>query len=98
MEEKQLPLWRDVGLHLSDLERNGMKRDEAVRQTAVIVANIYQAASIPTVLVSSIEKKIRRLLKLKREKEKVVSVDKRTGKIRVQTPKPFPPEADRGNQ
>lgn len=85
MRAVQLPLWRDVGLHLSDLELNcGMKRKEAVRRTAAEVANIYQAASIPTVRQDMIERKVDRLVKLKREKEKAIDVDKRTGKPRGQ--------------
>ena len=84
MPSSQLPLWKDVGLHLEDLEKEGMKRCEAVKKTAEKVLSIYQAATIPCLPIRSIERKIKTLLSLKRNHELAAVVDQRTGKVKDQ--------------
>ena len=67
MKDTQLPTWKDVGLHLSDLLKTcGLKHQDAVLQTEEKVVEIYQRASIPTIPISSIQRKIGHLLQLKR--------------------------------
>lgn len=48
------------------------------------MVKIYKQASIPTVAYTSIERKVRRLMSMKREKEVAEQEDKRTGKTRDQ--------------
>ena len=81
MSETQLPLHRDVGLHVAELELNGMGRTEAIVETAKKIEHIYKAgASINTIALTSIKRKIKTLLQLKRAHKKSQSVDERTGK------------------
>ena len=80
----QLHLWKDVGLHLEDLEKGGMKRSEAVMKTAERVLSIYQAATLPCLPIKSIERKIKTLLSLIRNHEVAAAVDQRTRKIKDQ--------------
>ena len=84
MPELQLPLWKDVGLHLENLEEGGMKRLEALKKTAGKVEQIYQTSTIPCLPIRSIERKINTLLSLKRNHEVAAGVDKRTGKVKDQ--------------
>ena len=84
MKENQLPLVEDVGLHMEKLELEGVNRSEAIRQTAEKIESIYQQASIPCLNHRSIERKVKRLLDLKRGKEMVDRVDKRSGKLKDQ--------------
>ena len=84
MSELQLPLWKDVGLHLENLEEGGMTRPEALKKTAEKVGQIYQGASINCLPINSILRKVKTLLSLKRNHEIASVVDKRTGKVRDQ--------------
>ena len=84
MSELQLPLWKDVGLHLENLEEGGMARPEALKKTAEKVGQIYQGASINCLPINSILRKVKTLLSLKRNHEIASVVDKRTGKVRDQ--------------
>ena len=84
MCEIQLPLWKDVGLHLEDLERKSLARPEAVKKTAEAVKRIYLAATIDCLPQGSIERKVKTLLTLKRSHEKVSEVDGRTGTVKDQ--------------
>ena len=81
----QLPLNKEIGLQVLGFEQfEGLTRDEAVKRTAVAVEELYKKASIPTIAQTSIERKIRKLMVLKREREKVEEVDNRTGKKKDQ--------------
>ena len=84
MPELQLPLWKDVGLHLENLEEGGMKRPEALKRTGGKVDQIYQTSTIPCLPIRSIERKIKTLISLKRNHEVAADVDKRTGKVKDQ--------------
>ena len=68
MKENQLPLWKDVGLHMSYLEKS-LCQAEVVSKTVEKVEFIYKYASIPTIPSLSIKRKIHRLLHLKRAQE-----------------------------
>ena len=48
MKENQLPLWKDVGLHMSYLEKS-LCQEEVVSKTVEKVEFIYKSASIPTI-------------------------------------------------
>lgn len=80
MSETQLPLTRDVGLHVAELELGGLGRREAIEETAQKIEHIYNYASINTIALTSIQRKIKTLLQLKRARKKGQSVDVRTGK------------------
>ena len=81
MSETQLPLTRDVGLHVAELELGGLGRGEAIAETARKIEHIYKTgASINTIALTSIQRKIKTLLQQKRALKKGQSVDVRTGK------------------
>lgn len=82
MRENQLPLSKDVGLHVLALEMGGMGRSEAISATAEKVQSIYTSHSIPTIPIRSIQRKVKRIFQLKRAQEIGRTVDKRTGKGR----------------
>ena len=82
MSELQLPLWKDVGLHLEDLEEGGTARPQAVKKTAKKVEEIYEVATINCLPIGSIQRKIKILLSLKRNHEIASKVDTRTGKVK----------------
>ena len=62
----------------------GISRDEAIERTMQKVIKLYQKTSIPTIAHSSIKRKIKRLLQLKRKKEQASLIDKRSGKVKDQ--------------
>ena len=70
MKVTQLPLWKDVGLHMSYLEKS-ISKEEAVTKTVQKVEDIYKSATIPTIPTLSIKRKMHRLLGLKRTQEKL---------------------------
>ena len=74
MKENQLPLWKDVGLHMSYLEKS-LCQEEVVSKTVEKVEFIYKSASIPTIPSLSIRRKIHRLLHLKRAQEMLKNKD-----------------------
>ena len=81
MSETQLPLARDVGLHVAELELGGMRQAEAVVETSKKIQSIYkEGASINTIALTSIQRKIKTLLQQKRAQRKGQCVDLRTGK------------------
>jgi hypothetical protein len=84
MRENQLPLIKDVGLHEEKLELTGMSRPEAVQKTAEKVETIYQTASIPCLPNRSIQRKVKKLLVLKREREQETVKHKKSGKVKCQ--------------
>ena len=66
MSETQLPLTRDVGLHVAELELGGLGRGEAIAETARKIEHIYKTgASINTIALTSIQRKIKTLLQQK---------------------------------
>ena len=84
MCKNQLPLTKDVGLHVLALEMGGLGRTEAILAATEEVKSIYLEATIPTIDPRSIQRKIKRLFQLKGGHENDQTVDKRTGKQRFQ--------------
>ena len=85
LPKKQLPLYKDVGLQLLQLEKlQSLSRSEAVAKTAEEIKRIFNTASIPTISLKSIRTKIMKLLIMKRAHEQAEVLDKRTGKLRDQ--------------
>ena len=73
LPEAQLPTNKDVGLQMLQYEKiEGISRDEAIERTMQKVIKLYQKVSIPTIVHSSIKRKNKRLLQLKRERSRPV--------------------------
>ena len=85
LPEAQLPTNKDVGLQMLQYEKiEGISRDDAIERTMQKVIKLYQKVSILIIAHSSIKRKIKRLIQLKREKEQASLIDKRSGKVKDQ--------------
>ena len=85
ISERQLPTWRDVVLGLENkTEVEEREEKEAVKEVSEKTKNIYNLASIPTISNQQIVVKVKRAVKLKKERFEELRKDKRSGEIRVQ--------------
>ena len=85
LPEAQLPTNKDVGLQVQELEEyEGLSRDKSIARTVQKVEKLYRKASIPTIAKTSIVRKVKKLMEMKRAKENAELIDKRSGKKRDQ--------------
>ena len=85
MVENKLPLYRDAGLEVEYRKKvEGTTETEAVKLVTERIEFIQQKASIPTKPRPKIKLEVEKVVRLRKERMKVVTIDKRTGKLRDQ--------------
>ena len=70
LSEAQLPTNKDAGLQVQELEEyEGLSCDKSIDRTVQKVEKLYRKASIPTIAKTSIVRKVKKLMEMKRAKK-----------------------------